>query len=69
MARAGDWDELRARVHADPGLAAELAAIEPDRFADELVRRAAALGLTVDAASVEAEIAAGVRRWTARWLR
>jgi hypothetical protein len=63
------FEALRRRVHASPELAAALAAIAPDRFRDELVARAAELGLRVDAGEVDAAVADGNRAWTLRWLR
>ena len=68
MSREG-LDALRARVWDDAALAAELAGIPDERFADALVSRARELGFEVEPVDVAAALKAGRGDWLMRWIR
>jgi len=68
MSREG-LDALRARVSADPELARRLHGLEPERFAGEVARLAAELGLDVAEADLDAAIAQARMAWMLRWVR
>lgn len=62
-------DALRALVHRDPDLAAELAAVPDALLEVELLRRADGFGLELTAVELERAMAVARREWTTRWLR
>ena len=66
---ADGLEALRAIVHADPALAAELAAMPVEDLEAELLHRAAELGLEVTRADLERCTSEAARDWTTRWLR
>ncbi len=59
---------LRTRVNEDPALARRLRLIDPERFATEVARIAAASGIEVTASELEEAIAHGRQAWALRWI-
>jgi hypothetical protein len=62
-------DALRARVHGDAELARRLRAIDPARFADEVVAVAASVGIAVTRSELEAAVERGRGAWMLRWIQ
>jgi hypothetical protein len=66
MSREG-LEALRARVCGDAGLAGRLRAVEPEHFADAVLRAAAEAGCDVTQRDLDAAIEGARREWILRW--
>ncbi|HEX3467636.1 MAG TPA: hypothetical protein VHT05_06115 [Candidatus Elarobacter sp.] len=62
-------DTLRARVHADPALAARLAALDGAELDEAVERLARDAGVEVTRGDLDAAIARARSDWLLRWIR